>query len=303
MKQRAFRFGRHQEMTGILAMNDHHDSSCKKVVLTWNTGISHKAGPNRVAVELSHTLTRIGLPVFRFDLTGRGDSLPRKGEAATAVLDVREAMNYLQKEWGFEEFILHGNCSGAIDAHYVAQADSRVVGLSMVDTYAYRMAPYYKHYILKRLKSWAYWKRLFKKVFSQQGGIDEQDAKDQFWVPFPTLARIRSDFRGFVDRKLPCLVIFTGGYDYIYNYENQFRDMLKGVDVSDILTLEHHTEADHLYTFLDQRSRLMDSISAWVLRNFLVTGTEEQGPLPTHAEATLTLSPPISQNSPLPKGP
>jgi hypothetical protein len=303
MKQRAVRFGRHQEMTGILATHDQYDGSCRKVVLTWNTGISHKMGPNRVAVELSHTLTRIGLPVFRFDLTGRGDSLPRKGEMASTVLDVREAMNYLQKEWGFEEFILHGNCSGAIDAHYVAQVDARVVGLSMVDTYAYRVGAYYKHYILKRLKSRAYWERLFKKVFSQQGGIDEQDAKDQFWIPFPTLDRIRADFRGFVARKMPCLVIFTSGYDYLYNYENQFRDMLKGVDVSDILTLEHHTEADHLYTFLDQRNRLMDSISAWVLRNFHLAGTEQRGPLPADEGALLTLSQPISRNSPLPVGP
>jgi hypothetical protein len=294
MKQKAVRFGRHQEMTGILATSDHHDGSCKIAVLTWNTGISHKMGPNRVAVELSLTLTRIGLPVFRFDLTGRGDSLPRKGEMASAVLDVREAMNYLQKEHGFEEFILHGNCSGAIDAHYVAQTDARVVGLSMVDTYAYRVGSYYKNYIVKRMKSRAYWERLFRKVFSQQGGIDVQDAKDQFWVPFPTLDRIRTDFRGFVARKMPCLVIFTSGYDHLYNYENQFRDMLKGVDVSDILTLEHHTEADHLYTFLDQRSRLMDSISAWVLRNFSVSATEEKKSAP--AAVPLKLSQPISQN-------
>ncbi|HET9239002.1 MAG TPA: hypothetical protein VFO10_17220 [Oligoflexus sp.] len=294
MKQKAVRFGRHQEMTGILATSDHHDGSCKTAVLTWNTGISHKMGPNRVAVELSHTLTRLGLPVFRFDLTGRGDSLPRKGELASTVLDVREAMNYLQQEWGFEEFILHGNCSGAIDAHYVAQTDARVVGLSMVDTYAYRVGAYYKNYILKRLKSRAYWERLFKKIFSQGGGIDVQDAKDQFWVPFPTLDRIRTDFRGFVARKMPCLVIFTSGYDHLYNYENQFRDMLKGVDASDILTLEHHTEADHLYTFLDQRSRLMDSISAWVLRNFSVPGASERRSAPV--DGKLKLSPPISQN-------
>lgn len=303
MKQRAVRFGRDQEMTGILATNDHHDGSCKKVVLTWNTGISHKAGPNRVAVELSHTLTRIGLPVFRFDLTGRGDSLPRKGEIASAVLDVREAMNYLQKEWGFEEFILHGNCSGAIDAHYVAQVDARVVGLSMVDTYAYRVGAYYKHYILKRIKSRAYWSRLFRKIFSQETGIDLPDAKDQYWVPFPPLDRIRTDFQGFVARKLPCLVIFTSGYDHLYNYENQFRDMLKGVDVSDILTLEHHTEADHLYTFLDQRSRLMDSISAWVLRNFFVPGAEQLDPAPAEAAVVSRLSQPVSQNSPLPANP
>jgi hypothetical protein len=303
MKQRAVRFGRHQEMTGILATSDHYDGSCKKVVLTWNTGISHKVGPNRVAVELSHTLTRIGLPVFRFDLTGRGDSLPRKGEIASAVLDVREAMNYLQKEWGFEEFILHGNCSGAIDAHYVAQVDARVVGLSMVDTYAYRVGAYYKNYILKRIKSRAYWSRLFNKLISAETFIDEQDAKDQFWVPFPTLERIRTDFKGFAARKLPCLVIYTSGYDYLYNYENQFRDMLKGVDVSDILTLEHHTEADHLYTFLDQRSRLMDSISAWVLRNFFVPGTDQEGPLPGDAGEVARFSPPISQSSHLPANP
>jgi hypothetical protein len=282
MKQLAVRFGRYQEMNGILATPDYPEGPSKKVVLTWNTGISHKIGPNRVAVDLSHTLTRLGLPVFRFDLTGRGDSLPRKGEIASPALDVREAMNYLQKEFGFEEFILHGICSGAIDAHYVAQADPRVIGLCMIDTYAWRVGEYYKHYVLNRIKSWSYWKRLGRKIFSPNENREDLEGKDQFWVPFPTLDKIRLDFQGFVERRMPCLVIYTGGYDYLYNYENQFRDMLKGVDVSGILTLELHTEADHLYTFVDQRNRLMDSISSWMLQNF---------------EIDSKVSPPVCQNS------
>jgi hypothetical protein len=303
MKQRALRFGRNQEMTGILAMADHSDGSCKKVVLTWNTGISHKIGPNRVAVDLSYALTRIGLPVFRFDLSGRGDSLPRRGEMASAVLDVREAMNFLQKEWGFEEFILYGNCSGAIDAHYVAQVDPRVVGLCMVDTYAYRVGAFYKNYIRKRLGNRIYWSRLWQKIFAQQAVLDGQDAKDQFWVPFPALDRIRADFQGFVDRKLPCLVIYTSGYEHLYNYENQFRDMLKGIDLSEILTLELHQEADHLYTFIDQRNRLLDSISSWVLRLFFTPRAEGHDPLPGDAGELARLSPPASQSLRLPAGP
>jgi hypothetical protein len=303
MKQRALRFGRNQEMTGILATADQFDGSCRKVVLTWNTGISHKIGPNRVAVDLSYTLTRMGLPVFRFDLSGRGDSLPRKGEMASAVLDVREAMNFLQKEWGFEEFILYGNCSGAIDAHYVAQVDPRVVGLCMVDTYAYRVGAFYKNYILKRLGNRIYWSRLWNKITSQQTAHDSLDAKDQFWVPFPTLDRIRTDFQGFVARKLPCLVIYTSGYEHLYNYENQFRDMLKGIDLSAILTLELHADADHLYTFIDQRQRLMDSISAWVLRHFFSPRTGDHDPLPSDAGELAKLSPPISQSLHLPANP
>lgn len=284
MKQTAVRFGRHQEMLGILATGAMYDGSSKRAVLTWNTGISHRIGPNRTAVDLARTLTRLGLPVFRFDLTGRGDSLPRKGGISSAVMDVREAMNYLQKEWGFEEFILHGLCSGAIEAHYVAQVDPRVVGLSMVDTYAYRVGGYYKHYLLKRICNPAFWSRKFREIFGGKKKQEEQEATDQFFIPFPTLDRIRSDFKGFVARKMPCLVIYTSGYDYIYNYENQFYDMLKGVDVSEILTLELHSQADHLYTFLDQRHQLMDSVSAWVLRHFIAARASGQATIQTGPE-------------------
>ncbi len=270
MKQQAVRFGTHREMIGILASADGQRPLGERVVLTWNTGISHHIGPHRLAVDISHSLTRVGLPVFRFDLSGRGDSLPRRGSPASALMNVQEAMDFLQEKWGFRQFILHGLCSGAVEAHDVARADKRVIGLSMVDTYAYPVGDFRLHYILKRLRYPSIIIRKIKTMLTDAKPTKESESlKDQYFVPFPPLEKVREDFQDFVSRRMPCLVIYTSGYDYVYNYHNQFFDMLKGIPVRPILTLERFTEADHLFTYLDQRYRFMETLCTWILHNFV----------------------------------
>lgn len=267
MRQLAIQFGKNREMIGVLSLPEPAPAQSKRAVLVWNTGISHRVGPQRMNVELARTLNQLGMPVFRFDLTGRGDSAVREGSVPSVVLDVREAMDALNEQCGYEEFILHGLCSGAIEAHYVAAADRRVIGLSMIDTYAYRVGSYYRHYVLQRLGSRAAWKRLALKWMRPR--TETVRAIDQFFVPFPALEAIRADFSRFAERRLPCLVIFTNGYEHVYNYHGQFRDMMKGIDLASILSEHHFREADHLFTIVEQKEKLLDTISAWISGSFL----------------------------------
>lgn len=269
MKQIPIQFGKNREMIGVLSLPN-GDRVPKRALLVWNTGISHRIGPQRMNVELSQSLAKLGMPVFRFDLTGRGDSSPREGSVPSVVLDVRDAMDILNETYGIEEFILHGLCSGAIEAHYVAAADRRVVGLSMVDTYSYRVGAYYRHYLRRRLISWKAWVRFAGKFKRKPAAASEAPkAIDQFFVPFPNLEVIRADYARFLERKLPCLVIFTNGYEHVFNYPGQFQDMMKGVDLSSILTLHHHRDADHLYSVVEEKEKLLDSVASWVSVNFL----------------------------------
>ncbi|MBC7659508.1 MAG: hypothetical protein H7249_07340 [Chitinophagaceae bacterium] len=268
MKQVAIRFGRHADMIGVLALPSGPTLVVKRALLVWNTGISHRIGPQRMNVEIAQQLTAHGLPVFRFDLSGRGDSSATEGAIQSAVLDVQEAMDYLSAQYGYEEFILHGLCSGAIEAHYVAAADKRVVGLSMIDTYSYRVGNYYWHYLKKRICSKQAWTRLFRR-FQGPKTSNQQQAIDQFFVPFPNIEILKTDYAAFAKRRMPCLVVFTNGYEHIFNYAGQFQDMLKGIDLTPILTLHHHSGADHLCTIIGQRERILDRLSLWIESNYL----------------------------------
>lgn len=266
MKQQILRFGPRREMLGVLTESDRGNRFGSLALLVWNTGISHHIGPHRLNVELASAMSDIGLPVFRFDLSGRGDSQPRQGQGFSVVADVSEAMNALEA-LGYRRFILHGLCSGAIEAHYTAHADPRVVGLSMVDTYAYRVGSYYWHYFAKRVFHLGLWLQLVRRFGKDPGVLSEGD---QFFVPFPSLERVRSDFLDFQRRNIKCHFTYSGGYDYIFNHPSQLQAMFPGLALPSFVALAHFPEADHLFTLVEHRRRLLETLSHWVLQSFSV---------------------------------
>lgn len=239
-------------------------SAGQRAVLCWNTGVAHRIGANRLNVELSYVMAGLGLPTFRFDLRGCGDSEAGTAELKSAMGDVVEAMDYMQSVYGVEEFVLVGLCSGAIEAHYVAAADARVVGLCMIDTYSHRVGAYKRHYFQSRLFNKLFLGRLWRKGFRKANPLDIGAADDRFFVAFPSLETIRQDFRSFLSRGVRCLAIYTQGYEHVFNHVGQFQTMLADVDADSILTVEHHDTADHLYTDIHEREKLLDSICRWV---------------------------------------
>jgi pimeloyl-ACP methyl ester carboxylesterase len=79
----------------------------------------HSIGPNRLWVRLARSWAARGMVVLRLDLSGIGDSLPRPGSAenvvysAEAAHDIASAIRYLQDQLGATDCRLLGLCSGA----------------------------------------------------------------------------------------------------------------------------------------------------------------------------------------------
>lgn len=254
-------FGVSNQKVGIMSLPAQKARTC---VLMWDVGLSHRIGPQRQYVEFGRQLQALGYPVMRFDLSGLGDSEPRKdglmGEDSE-VADIREAMDHLQKK-GFDEFIIVGFCSSAANAHPTAVLDPRVKGVVLMEPYAYKTKLYWFHHYFHRLFRFGYYKKFIQrrlnKVEAPQYG---------FFRDYPPLEKVANEIQGLVNRGTKLFYLYSGVRGY-YNYRRQFFDMFPSLETKGLVEVQYHPKADHLFTSLEARSEAYGQIQNWIQVQF-----------------------------------
>ena len=109
-------------------------------VLLLSPGLKHRVGPHRLYVKLARLFASLGLPVFRFDFHGTGDSegeLPGINVAAEHDriqnghfrMDARAALEVFCRQANIKSVIACGLCGGAITSVYLADDDRRIEGI------------------------------------------------------------------------------------------------------------------------------------------------------------------------------
>ncbi len=101
-----------------------------------NSGVVHRAGPNRLYVNVARQLAAAGYPVLRFDLSAIGDSSPRSDSLSfekSTVSETAAAMAALGAKSGCTAFILCGICSGADISFVAARHNPAVVGAVLIN--------------------------------------------------------------------------------------------------------------------------------------------------------------------------
>ncbi len=135
-----------KELFGILhAPEDNNIRGARVGVNLLNPGIKYRVAPHRLNVKIARMLCKAGLPVFRFDPEGIGDS---EGELTAGkgmpevwgdiqrgrfVRDVLESNQHFKDICGLKKIILMGNCGGAVTAALAAPNDESVDGLILID--------------------------------------------------------------------------------------------------------------------------------------------------------------------------
>jgi pimeloyl-ACP methyl ester carboxylesterase len=109
-------------------------------VILLSPGVKMRVGPQRLYLELTRTLVDLGLPVFRFDFAGLGDSegtltedllkdVYNHIEVGRFVNDSIDAVDWVETHLGITRVIVSGLCGGAITGLLAASRDPRMVGL------------------------------------------------------------------------------------------------------------------------------------------------------------------------------
>ena len=275
----------------------------RPAVLVLNAGIVHRIGPARNSVELARHIAREGFFVMRFDLSGIGDSEPRKDGLSIeehAVVDIRQAMDHLESARGVTRFVLVGLCSGADNSFRVAGLDPRVVGAVLIDGYGYRTREYYVRYFGRRslkLSSYPGFARrlggaLVKRVrpgiaalasaaasgvrgrsSSRRREIVETEPTAvapiaQWQRVFPPREVFVAELEVLVERGVKLLFIYTASVERYYNYDRQLGDCVRGLDLRGSVDAELFENSDHTLTELASKSRLRASTIGWLARRF-----------------------------------
>ena len=88
---------------------------------------------------------------------------------------------------------------------------------------------------------------------------------DEIFVrDYPTRERMTRDVEAMLGRGTKLLYVYTNDVEYMYNYTDQFYDMLALPQLRGRIALERYPEADHLFSLPDQRQRLQDRIAVFM---------------------------------------
>ncbi len=251
------RFGKDNSLTGILCVPEQSSHQYPAVILV-NAGTLHRVGPCRSSVLLARTLAEKGYPSLRFDYPGIGDSGFGENNGSYTEHHNHElatAIDFVESRCGSHKFVVHGLCSGARDAFHIALEDARVVGISQVDSHAYRNGRYYVHKIKSKLFNLTAWlnfikTRMFDRVKDKTGGSDDMTAA---WPGYPPKRVIEEGYKKLCERNVRFFVTYTGSWAETYNYENQFYDMYPKADLKSSTLLNYMPDANHIMTNPDDR--------------------------------------------------
>lgn len=277
MNEEVVHFGPNGTFVGIRTRPSDPDPA-KPMLVVLNAGLLHRVGPYRLGVEVARNLARAGFEVFRFDLSGIGDSRSRQGRGASeevahqskAVADVQTALDHLVASTKVKRFVLMGLCSGAYNAHEVAVADARIVGCIFLDGYGYKTKGFLlHHYGARMLSPSRHIGFLRRKLLGHKPKEEVQTdpRAEVFEVEFPPREKVSGELGALAARGTELLFVYTGGTEY-FNHRGQFDEMFGHVDFRGRMQLEYYEEADHTYTVLAARAELQHTIERWMTARF-----------------------------------
>lgn len=278
MTERVVVFGKTGRLVGVVS--EPAARGTRPGIVMLNAGLLHRVGPNRTTVALARRLALGGYPVIRFDLSGIGDSEPRRDELSLergTLADAREAMDHLAATTGADRFVLVGLCEGAENAFRVAHAEPRVAGAVLIDGYAYPTRGFHIRNWLRHAarlrRGWDYvvgrrdWRVKVRSMLTRANG--REHAQEELEAPdlgrlFPPKDAVAGQLRDLMARGVRLLFIYTAiGMSEHYNYAGQLGDtfpFLRGSAQAHVLFMKG---IDHTFTLLRHQEMLLEAVEAW----------------------------------------
>jgi pimeloyl-ACP methyl ester carboxylesterase len=276
MKESAHTFGSSVPIFGILtepAVDKVIDNS--PTILLVNAGLLGRAGPFRLHVTLARELAKIGFRTMRIDLSGIGDSgrhrdnRPREEQHLN---DIRDAMEYLEKERAVTSFVLMGICTGADNSHRALREDDRVIGAVCVDGYSYPTFRYYFNHYAPKLLSRTSWKNVLNRIvriFSGSAQDDHDSSEDNeldYRWKLPPKDETQADYQAIINRDAKLLCVYTAGWRC--NYSGQLAESFSALDFGNSISAVYLPNATHTFKVEEDRKELLAAVRPWLQANW-----------------------------------
>jgi pimeloyl-ACP methyl ester carboxylesterase len=276
-----------------------------------NAGVLSRIGPGRLHVKLTRHASRAGFYALRFDLSGLGDSPPRRDGLPIeeyAPLEAAEAMDYLTRFAGCDEIFLLGLCSGAEIALEAARRDTRVKGvvavnatglatalLSSTDDAARKASQDFVHDAAARTTLRLYGRRLFSLTSwsrflsgrsdytAVRGALKTLAKRARHAVARrPEAASPLADLASSLARRgTRVLLVFSEG-STAWDTAHAGRERRAIEHVHPAVEVLRVRNTDHVFTSLESQERLAHAVSAWLAQAPDATIRERAGtPMPS----------------------
>ena len=277
-------FGDHEHLVGIVSHpNDPAGQQSKTAAIMLTPGMLHNVGPFRMHVDLARQLSASGIRSLRFDLSGIGESLgigSTRNSIDRAAAETRDAMDWLEKHHGCKHFVLFGLCSGADDSMHTAISDPRVAGFVAIDGLGFRTRRFYLHRItshyIPRLLSPRKWMDLANRFLFGGAAVPKTLQTGADVREFPDQEEAERQLQTLVDRGVQMHFVYTGGIADYYNYEDQFFEMLPGVDFRNSISTIFFPQMDHVALLCEDREALVAHVTQKIIEMGAVTASTDQ---------------------------
>lgn len=293
-------------LVGILHEPPHAGRRNIAVILL-SPGVKSRVAPHRLYNKIADRLVKLGLWVFRFDFEGLGDADGSVGEAMLVELyrsiqlgryvqDTLCSMNWLQRHYGIEQFVVGGLCGGAITGVLAAANRQDVVGIvsiglpvmldgSSADKLAHmtsgQLTSLRQRYLQKVLNPRAWlrvltlktdYRLLFRSVSSALDRRRSAGALPRVGAPSGADSGSNGNphFPGALERTLangcPILLMFSESDRLYWEFREKFADshgelLRKHAELINIRVLK---EANHVLTFAEWQLDMMDQMTEWL---------------------------------------
>ena len=289
MREQAVAFGAAGNLAGILCEPDRPAANTPAVLL-WNVGIHHRVGAYRIWVDLARRLAEAGYTSLRFDLSGMGDSEPRRGggDDPTYREDFEDAMAFVTRRTGIATFLPIGFCSGVDQLHGLGLRDARVVGMGYIEAYSWKTNGYWLRYPLRYLRGTLWDNRLanlsrrptFEKLARlvgragsspelavDLGGAENAGGAAMFSRQYPSQERF-ADEVGTLRRRNVKLLFAYFGLETGFSHAGQFQEMTGIAPDGDGLRVYFLGGADHILYRVEDRALALAEVVGWVKSAF-----------------------------------
>ena len=228
---------------------------------------------------MARDLSELGIPVFRFDYQGMGDSEGEPSTFENVQDDIKAAIDaFFTQVSGIQKVVIWGLCDGASAACFYAYTDPRVVGLALVNpwvtTEVTKANTYLKHYYFQQLLHIDFWRRLVSGKVHVSEALREFAEKvwvGRFGSQKSTPANIAPDFRemmyeGLVAFKGVDLVVSSGNdltameFVDLITTNGRWRKLFSRKNV----TRSNFTTADHTFSRREWLRELSEVTGRWV---------------------------------------
>ncbi len=271
MKERVLQIGEKRRLAAILAEPDPSQlQDAAPCALLLNAGIVHRVGPFRLYVDLARSLAVNGYRSLRLDLSGLGDSVIRPGKLSAkerALVDGREACDWLQSHLGVERFVVMGLCSGAYNAHCLSLIEPRIAGAVFIDGIAFATRLHRWRILLRKLSP-----RFLRNAVKRRwwglmplGAADSAGARlaeSEFFGAGLTQVQATAEVLQLQSQQLRMLFLYTGG-NPDFSHPRQFREMFGITPDRQKLQVDYLPDAEHTLPLPASRRDAIDRIVAW----------------------------------------